>query len=301
MISLLKNRLAAIIYRISLCTLLIALSVVSTHAGNVTLPEFLAARLAREPITLRGSTNKAADIDDICPISTDRLARRVFAEYGAIYATESSVSIPWKCIFDRHEDVQEFQRSLKTRSALVDGVAIDLQEAAMIALVKAAEQAASENLRIIPFDGAIAGRRSYNDSVALWASRFFPALDHWVRLGKVSEADAETARSFNIRKQVEKVMEWESAGIFFSTDLTRSIFSSTAPPGTSQHLAMLAFDVQNYSNPRVRTILASNGWYQTVVNDPTHFTYLGVKEDELPERGLVMIDRGAYRFWVPRL
>ena len=273
----------------------------SSKTGDVTLMEFLATRLAKQPIRLGTKDAKALSLDDVCSVKTDAFSRRVFAEYGAVFAADSRVVFPWKCVFESINEVEDFQKSLKTKSVQVDGVAINLQEAAMDALAKAANEASTENLRIIPFDGAIAGRRSYYDSVALWSSRFFPALDHWVRTGAISEADATTARSIPIRAQVEKVMQWESAGYLFGTARARSIFSSTAPPGSSQHLSMLAFDVRNYSDPRIRQILASNGWFQTVVNDPTHFTFLGVSESELPSRGLVKVDRGTFVFWVPRL
>ena len=273
----------------------------STKAGDITLSEFLATRLAKQPITFGTKDARPLTLDDVCSIKNDAFSRRVFAEYGAIFAADSRVAFPWKCVFENADEVMAFQKSLKTRSLQVDGVAIDLQEAAMEALAKAANEAAIENLRIIPFDGAIAGRRNYFDSVALWSSRFFPALDHWVKTGAISEADASMARSVPIRSQVEKVMEWESAGYLFGTGRARSIFSSTAPPGTSQHLSMLAFDVRNYSDPRIREILAANGWFQTIVNDPTHFTFLGLPESELPTRGLMKMDRGTFQFWVPRL
>jgi hypothetical protein len=190
---------------------------------------------------------------------------------------------------------------LNVRAAPVDSVTIELQEAALGALLKAADEASARGLRITPLDGPIAARRSYYDTLRLWYSRFSPALDHWVAAGRILPEDAIAARLLNSRKQTEKVIEWEAAGLFFSTDRSRSIFSSTAPPGTSQHVSMLAFDVQNYDDPDIREILASNGWFQTVLNDPTHFTYIGVTEDKLPERGLTLIIRGPYRYWVPRM
>ena len=46
---------------------------------------------------------------------------------------------------------------------------------------------------------------------------------------------------------------------------------------------MLAFDVNEFDNPRVREILAKHGWFQTVLSDLPHFTYLGLKEKDLPK------------------
>jgi hypothetical protein len=274
----------------------------SAISADITLSDFLSTRLTEKPIVIEADhKTKALTFQEICPIGVDSVARRVFREYGSVFAAGDSVAIPWRCVFDREEDILAFQKTLKTKSTQVDGVAIDLQEAAMNALAKAAVEAAAEGLRIIPSDGAIAGRRSFNHTVELWCSRFFPALDYWTSIGRISEDEAYNARRLKLHDQVEKVMEWESAGLYFGSGRTRSIFSSTAPPGTSQHLSLLALDVRNYSDGRVRAILAANGWFQTVIGDPAHFTYLGVAESELPTRGLMKVGRGPSSFWVPRL
>jgi hypothetical protein len=274
----------------------------SAISADITLLDFLSTRLREKPIVIEADhKKKTLTFEEVCPIAIDPVARRVFSEYGSVFAANDSVAIPWRCVFDREEDILAFQKTLKTKSIQVDGVAIDLQEAAMNALAKAAAEAAAEGLRIIPSDGAIAGRRSFNHTVELWCSRFFPALDYWTRIGKISEDEAYNARRLKLHDQVEKVMEWESAGMYFGSGRTRSIFSSTAPPGTSQHLSLLALDVRNYSDSRVRAILAENGWFQTVIGDPAHFTYLGVDESGLPMRGLMKVERGPSSFWVPRL
>ncbi|MEJ7699428.1 MAG: hypothetical protein WKF71_07255 [Pyrinomonadaceae bacterium] len=89
-------------------------------------------------------------------------------------------------------------------------------------------------------------------------------------------------RSSKFRKSFELELE----GMFFSKDLSKTIVYSVAPPGTSQHLSMLAFDASEHENPEVREILARYGWLQTVVSDLPHFTYLGVAENELSGLGL---------------
>ena len=48
-------------------------------------------------------------------------------------------------------------------------------------LLKAREEAQKEDLNITPRDGAEAARRSYEDSLHLWHTRFQPALDYWLR------------------------------------------------------------------------------------------------------------------------
>ena len=62
---------------------------------------------------------------------------------------------------------------------------------------------------------------------------------------------------------------------------------------------MLAFDVAEFSDPKVRAILADNYWYQTVTSDLPHFTYLGVPETELPRLGLKKVAFAERDFWVP--
>jgi hypothetical protein len=62
---------------------------------------------------------------------------------------------------------------------------------------------------------------------------------------------------------------------------------------------MLAFDVKEHEDPRVRALLAKHKWFQTVVSDLPHFTYLGVEETELPGLGLKKVTEGGRTFWVP--
>ena len=62
---------------------------------------------------------------------------------------------------------------------------------------------------------------------------------------------------------------------------------------------MLALDVVESGNPAVRDILAKHGWFQTVVSDLPHFTYLGSPEADLPNLGLKKVTSGGRSFWVP--
>jgi hypothetical protein len=62
---------------------------------------------------------------------------------------------------------------------------------------------------------------------------------------------------------------------------------------------MLAFDANEFQDERVRTMLASQGWFQTVLSDLPHFTYLGLAEDELPGRGLKRVMVDGQTFWIP--
>ena len=62
---------------------------------------------------------------------------------------------------------------------------------------------------------------------------------------------------------------------------------------------MLAFDANEFLDQRVREILAAHGWFQTVLSDLPHFTFLGLNEDELPGRGLKRIEVHTQVFWIP--
>ena len=95
------------------------------------------------------------------------------------------------------------------------------------------------------------------------------------------------------------MLELEKQGIFFSKNFSKSVLYSIAAPGASQHIAMLAFDVNEFLDARVREILSENGWFQTVLSDLPHFTFLGLKEDELPSRGLKSVIVDGQKFWVP--
>lgn len=143
--------------------------------------------------------------------------------------------------------------------------------------------------------------RSYSDTVGLWRSRFEPALEYWVRKGRIAKADADAAQKASIRKQVEAVLTWEQQGIWFSKDLSKSILYSVAIPGASQHNFMLAIDIEQFANARVRQIMADHGWFQTVKSDLPHFTYLGLKEADLPKSGLTAVTVGGQKFWIPNV
>jgi hypothetical protein len=51
----------------------------------------------------------------------------------------------------------------------------------------------------------------------------------------------------------------------------------------------------------VREIFFRHGWFQTVLSDLPHFTFLGVREKELPALGLRRVEECGQTFWVPDL
>jgi len=239
------------------------------------------------------------DLEDVCKFEKDGLSNRIFFEYGAIFVASSKVRIPPSCIFASASDVAAFQEKIKTKKNTIGTVEIELQAAAMENLLDAVAEAMRQRLKITPLDGAVAGSRSYEDTVRIWNSRFLRALDYWTRKGKITDQDADSARFAQTRDQIDKVIAWEEKGYYFSTNFSKSILYSVAPPGTSQHLSMLAFDVVEANDSRVRKILNQFGWYQTIRSDQPHFTFLGVTEAELPERGLRKVRYDGNDYWVP--
>ena len=246
-------------------------------------------------LRLRGTS-----IEDICPPS-DEVARRVLHDYGALFVGAESILPPPLCVFTGEDEVERFQKEAGFAPATFGDAVIELQPAAMSALLQARVVARAAGLEISPRDGAEAARRSYADTVRLWNSRFLPALVHWTSAGRLSEQEAERLRSLPAHEQVPEVLELEKEGIFFSKDLSKSVLYSIAAPGTSQHIAMLAFDANEFFDRRVREILAQHGWFQTVLSDLPHFTFLGLAEAELPERGLEKVEVDRQTFWIPNV
>lgn len=239
-------------------------------------------------------------IDSLCPPS-DPVARRILEEYGAIFLAHKKVMPPPVCIFSSEDQVTKFQDAAGSEVEVFGYDEIELQPEALKKLKKAREEAQKEGLDITPRDGAEAARRNFDDSLRLWNSRFQPALDYWVAQGRLTTEQVTRLRSLPLPQQVAEVLELEKTGIYFSKDLSKSILYSIAAPGTSQHIAMLAFDVTEFENPRVREILAKHGWFQTVLSDLPHFTFLGLKEKDLPKHGLRSVEINGQVFWIPNV
>jgi hypothetical protein len=228
----------------------------------------------------------------------DALSLRVLEEYGAVFVARGRVVLPPVVIFPDQNAVAHWQSSISTEQAELDGIPVRLQSAAMRALMKAREEAFQAHVGISP-RGPDAAQRSYDETLELWRSRVNPGLHHWVDKGSLSAAEAERIRKLPVREQVLEILELEKRGLHFSENLSKSVLFSVAPPGASQHLSMLAFDVKEHDNPVVRLILEHHGWFQTVRSDLPHFTYLGVRKQLLSTLGLKMVRNGERVFWIP--
>jgi hypothetical protein len=229
----------------------------------------------------------------------DPVARRILNEYGAVFVAGAEVLPPPVCIFAGAEEVETFQAAARVSAHEIGGVRVELQPAAMRALVAARAEALAAGLDVTPRDGAESARRGYADTIRLWNSRFLPALEYWRGEGRLTFEEVERVRALPAREQVGAVLEWERRGIYFSKDFSKSILYSVAAPGASQHLSLLAFDAAEYGDERVRRILARHGWFRTVRSDCPHFTYLGLEERQLPARGLKRVNTSEGEFWVP--
>lgn len=232
------------------------------------------------------------------PDESDAVGKRLLAEYGAMFVARGGAQAPPEIIFADDAEVTRWQSSVRTARADMGGISVELQAPALDALLKARDEAQSAGLKISP-RGADAARRSYTETVALWLSRVEPGLQHWTNAGQLSQSDADRIKRMSPRDQVSEILKLEERGLYFSRDFSKSILSSVAAPGASQHISMLAFDVNEHDNPAVRQILARHGWFQTVTSDTPHFTYLGVTEDQLPSLGLKRVTSGGRTFWVP--
>jgi len=231
---------------------------------------------------------------------TDDVGKKLLREYGAFFVARGGATPPAKIVFKDEAEVSAFQSKFQKSSESIGGFSMELQAVAMEDLRKALAEAKASGLTISPRDKDSA-KRTYNETVGLWASRVEPALKHWVGKGKITQAEADRIKAMSPYEQVPEVLKLEEKGIYFAKDLSKSIIYSVAPPGTSQHLAMLALDVKEHDNASVRALLAKHNWYQTVVSDLPHFTYLGVSESELPTLGLKKLSEGGRAFWVPAI
>jgi hypothetical protein len=242
--------------------------------------------------------NLPMDLD--IPDKTDEVGMRVLADYGAVFVARGGSVPPPFVVFLDDAAVDEWQKGVKSIRVNLGGFSVALQPPAMTALLEARAEARKSGLDISPVD-KYAARRSYADTVTLWKSRVNPGLAHWVSEGRLTRAEAARIQSLSPRNQVPEVLRLEKNGLYFSEDFSKSILYSVAAPGTSQHLSLLALDVKQNEDEAVRSILARHGWFQTVLSDAPHFTFLGVNEEQLPSLGLKSVTAEGRTFWIPRM
>jgi hypothetical protein len=238
---------------------------------------------------------------DIATSLTLPVDKRLFAEYGALFVTKATP--PSTILFANPAQVEAFQSSLQISKAQIGEYQIELQTEAMSALLSAAREVERCGLTLTP-RAADSARRSYEETVSLWTRNVNRGLRHWQEEGRMEAARASLIQAYDPVEQVAVILEIEEQEqLYFGTFFNRSILYSVAAPGASQHLSMLAFDVNEYRQEVVESILNDYGWHRTVIYDVPHFTYLGYREGDLPQLGLkpVALDCGelTLRFWIP--
>ena len=238
---------------------------------------------------------------DIATTASSAVEKRLFAEYGAVFATTATP--PPVIIFDGAAQVEAFQSSLSLSQAFFGDHEIQLQAVALRALTEAAFEMGKRG-GTITARGADAGGRSYMDTVSLWTRNVTRGIDYWEGLDRITRQQADSIRKLSLLDQVTAILDLEAKEqLFFGTFFDKSILYSVAAPGASQHLSMLAFDVAEYQDREIDTVLGRHGWHRTVPNDLPHFTYLGRDQDSLRGLGLQWIERThgerVYGFWTP--
>jgi hypothetical protein len=248
----------------------------------------------------RALERRGAAPQELCD-ARDPVERRLLAEYGAMFVAAESVRLPSRCVFRDEAECEQFQAEVEPHAAVVGDTRIELQRAPLEALLGARAEAQAAGLDITPRGGVEAARRNYADTLRLWQSRVTPALAHWVGLGALAPDEAARLAALPTAEQIAAVLAQEERGIFFNTYFSRTILSSVAAPGASQHLALIAFDATEFRDERVREIMARHGWFQTVLHDLPHFTFLGVREKELRAHGLKRVKERGQTFWIPNI
>ena len=236
------------------------------------------------------------------PADDDELGWRVLADYGSVYAAQGGVIPPPTVQFANEAETAAWQAGLAIERFDFGeekyGNFVELQARAMTAYKEAREEVETIGLSLTP-RGSDAGRRSFEATVKLWQNGLKPGFEHWLNAKRLTNQEVERLRALPPAEQVREILRLEAQGLFFGKDFDKSILATISAPGTSQHLSLLALDLYEYENYDVRLILARHGWYQTIPADLPHFTYLGVREGQLPTLGLKRIIRSERAFWVP--
>lgn len=228
---------------------------------------------------------------------SEELKERLLTVYGAVLVARGGAVPPPGIVFDSEAAVAAWQAGVPTERAKLGGISIELQTPAMRAFLEARAEIRKLRRDITPFTRA-AARRNYADTVRLWRMRVDSGLAHWVKRGRITRAESRRIRALAPQEQFGEILSLEATGLLFSSNFKKSILASAAPPGASQHLSMLALDINEHEQVNVRAALAHHGWFQTISGDLTHFTFLGAREDELPALGLKKVTVAQRTYWV---
>src|SRR4051794_32981411 len=87
------------------------------------------------------------DCEGLCDLR-DAAARRLLAEYGAMFLAAETVRVPSVCVFRDEAAVEQFQRGAESRATELGGATVELQAAALDGLLAAREEARAADLDI---------------------------------------------------------------------------------------------------------------------------------------------------------
>jgi hypothetical protein len=87
--------------------------------------------------------------EELCD-AQDAIERRLLAEYGAMFVAAESVRVPPRCVFQSEEACARFQAEAEPRATTMGDARIELQHAALDALIAAREEARANDLEITP-------------------------------------------------------------------------------------------------------------------------------------------------------
>ena len=101
-----------------LFVVLAAVTRADAQAPRSTFLDFIEKRFSVER---PAGSSSAITLKTVCSIESSPLERRVFHEYGSIFAATADVRIPLGCIFADSAAVRKFQHSLETTYRTIGG------------------------------------------------------------------------------------------------------------------------------------------------------------------------------------
>ncbi|MDX1985634.1 MAG: D-alanyl-D-alanine carboxypeptidase family protein [Candidatus Obscuribacter sp.] len=258
------------------------------------LPQDQLQAPAGSSLFVRTAYSRGRPLHQICD-PAEPVSAAILAQYGALYVSEPQLVLPSNCIPTRQE-LSEFSRRVVFENRTIDGIQVSFQRPALDAFMGAREAASARGLSIRP-NGTNATLRDYETTVEIWQRNLQAGINvHGAAAGRQTEL-----LSPDIRLSIAVVLDLEKSGLLLGSGGGKSILQVAAPPGTSQHISGLAVDIVEHEDAQVRQIMADNGFYQTIANDFTHFTYLGLKSDQLSAVGLAPREIEGRTFYVPVL
>ncbi len=160
---------------------------------------------------------------------TDAVGQKMLKEYGAMFVAKGGATPPNTVVFKNEAEVSNWQSGVEKTSENLGGFNIELQSAAMKNLKEAIAEAKENNLTITP-RGADSGRRNYSGTVELWASRVNPGLAHWVKQGKLTEAEARKSALCRRLNRLQKFSNLKRRECFLPKICRNQLFIQSRRP-----------------------------------------------------------------------